>query len=257
MNLRAPITALVLLIALTVVAQQPPPAPMPSAPAPQSIVVLHYMVRMHRNQGTTTFEAWAGPDAAKTVVRDTDDRGFKPGLIMIARNDGEVRQMANLQRGEYVEFTRAQMEATAKQKMAGFSFAPFEVKETLNEAGDKVLGLATTHRRIEMTSTFVNGGARHTFHAIQDVWVTRGVTLPNPKLEMLFSQGFTGNPAVDNVSFTELGGFPVRRETTLEIDGQDFGRSTYDLLAVETTRVGPKELELPPGLKQMQLPSNQ
>jgi hypothetical protein len=239
-----------------VFAQQPPPATQPQqAPAPQ-VVALHYKVRMERPQGVTTFEAWAGAQSAKSVVRETTDRGFRPGLVMVVTGDGELRQLANPERGEYFELTKTQQREMANRGMAGVSFGLFTTKETVNEPGEKVLGMETQHHRVETAGTFTQEGAQHTIRAVHDLWMTRAVTLPNPKLEMLFVQSASGIPAVDaGMSFTELGGMPVRRTTLIEIDGKSVGKSDYELLSVETVHVPQKDLELPPGLKQVQLPS--
>jgi hypothetical protein len=162
--------------------------------------------------------------------------------------------MGSLARGEYFEFTRTQLEEAAKRRVAAFNFGPFQTKETLNQPGEKVLGLATTHHQYELTSTFTQEGAQHSYRATQDIWITHDVALPNPKLELLFSQGATGIPAIDNLSTSDAG-FPVRRLTSFEIDGQKMGSSSFELLSVEKTRVDARSVALPAGMKQVQQPT--
>lgn len=236
--------------------QQLPTTPAPQAPQPQNVVALHYTVRMQRMQGTTVFEAWAGATSAKSQVRETDDPGFRPGIIIITQDNGELRQMANLARGDYFEITRQQQDEMARQRMGGVSLGPLTTKQAPDEPGEKVLGMTTTLHRVEMDGAFTSDGARHTIHATHELWLTREVTMPNPKLESLFGQNASGIPQLDEaMSFAELAGFPVRRITTIEIDGQRIGRSSYELLSVERVRIPERDLELPPGLKEVQLPS--
>ncbi len=172
---------LVVLLAGVAFAQNLPSAPsqqLPSAPSAQQapsalVVALHYTVRMERSQGKTTFEAWAGGESAKATIHDTDDPGFAAGLVIVARDNGELRQMGNLNRGEYFEFTRTQLEEAARRRMSVFNFGPFQTRETINQPGEKILGYATTHHQYELTSTFEQGGAQHTYRATQDIWVTQ------------------------------------------------------------------------------------
>ena len=247
---------LVLLFAASACAQNLPTAPVPQAPQPQTVVALHYTVRMQRQQGTTIFDAWAGPVSAKSQVKETDDPGFRTGIVIITRDDGELRQMANLGRGEYFEITRQQQDEMARQRMGSITMGPLTTKASPDEPGEKVLGMATTHHVVEMDGSFTSEGASHTIHATHELWLTREVTLPNPKLESLFGQNASGIPQLDSaMSVAELGGFPVRRITTIEVDGQRIGRSSYELLAIEKVRMNQGDLELPLGMRQVQLPS--
>ena len=246
---------LVLLLAAGACAQNLPSAPSTQAPS-ATVVALHYTVRMQRQQGTTVFEAWAGPVSAKSQVRDTDDPGFRTGIVIITQDNGELRQMANLGRREYFEITRQQQDEMARQRMGGITLGPLTTRQAPDEPGEKVLGMPTTHHLIEMDGSFTSEGARHTIHATHELWLTREVTLPNPKLESLFGQNASGIPQLDSaMSVVELAGFPVRRITTIEVDGQRIGRSSYELLSVEKVRLSQGDLDLPPGLRQVQLPS--
>ncbi len=186
------------------------------------------------NQNISRTRAWIDGPTAKIEFLDGDESGFmKKGNYLVTTDGGETLYLVDPKEKTYSVFDLEAMLAVAGNMMNAMGgmvqleFTDFKNEQLLEEAGESILGLSTTHYRYDtgytMSMSVMGMNRQNRTEMLQDMWCTDELEGKGFYVWLRPDKFRTGNAEFDKLIKNEMGrikGFPLKITTVTKTSGQ-------------------------------------
>jgi hypothetical protein len=184
-------------------------------------------------QSVSRTRAWIDGPKAKIEFLDGDESGFlKKGSYLVTTDGGETLYLVNPQDKTYSVFDLEAMLAMAGNMMNAMGgmvqleFSDFKNEKLLEQSGESILGLPTTHYRYDtgytMSISVMGMNRDNRTEMLQDMWCTEEIDSKGFYVWLRPDKFRTGNSEFDKLIKNEMGkvkGFPLKTTTTSKVVG--------------------------------------
>ncbi|MBN1673764.1 MAG: DUF4412 domain-containing protein [Kiritimatiellae bacterium] len=212
-------------------------------------------------------QAWVAGDNARIAFIDSQNQMMKKGTYMVTRDAGKMVYLVDTEKKTYVKWDMKQMMGAAggmmnmARGMMQMKFSEPKVEKLLEEAGDKIVGYATTHYRFRtsytMEMSFMGQGSSTTTIQEEDIWSTTALDEPGFGLWLKKEDMQTGDKELDaliKAQMEKVEGFPLRRKTVTRTR-DNRGQENVTSMTMEVTELKKSEpaadlFEIPAGYRE-------